>query len=97
MCIRDSNERITRLQKSTDKHNEVMTSTTTRTKRSIDSTLTESTSREQPPYDSPAKRPLLYKPPSNEIESYEDDQDYRYEELMPRYTLKDNPEYDPAL
>ena len=79
-------------------HNEEMISTTTRMKRSIDSTLTDSTRREQPPYDSPAKRPSIYNTStSNEIDTYQEEQDYSYKELILKYTLKDNSEYDPLL
>ena len=79
-------------------HNEEMISTTTRTKRSIYSTLTDSTRINQSPYDSPAKRPSIYNTStSSQIDMYQEEQDYRYEELISKYTLKDNPEYDPLL
>ena len=82
-------------------HNEEMISTTehtTRTKSSINSTLIDSTGRKQPQYNSLTKRPSIYNTStSNEIDMYQDEQEYRYKELIPKYTLKDNPEFDPLL
>ena len=76
-------------------HNKEMISTTehtTKIKRSIDSTLTDSTRRQQSSYGSPAKRPPIYNiSTSTKIDMYQEEQDYRYKELIPKYTLKDNP------